>query len=687
MILHYISLLVAVACSVLGVFVLSRNRGRGTNWGFALGMAALAVTEYAAFLTGLGGTASRVFLFQRLGLAGEILLPGTWLLFGFYLIRIDSPISRGSFRLGVATVFLLSALFIAVLDFQVRLPSLQRDRIDHWLSTFLILTSTAVLATFEATLRTANHEQRWRIKFLLLGVGAMLSVRIYIQSQHLLFPNWIEIPSALTSTVDLIGCGFIAFSLIRHQLLDVDVFVSRYFAYNSFTIFAVGGYLLAVGLTAQAIRSLGGSFSGYFGILFSFAAVLSLITILLSTRARKKVKVFIDRHFYRNRYDYHREWLSLTERLSSKLDDREIYIAVRNLFAETMWVENTRLWLCDDREREFRPVRLSGDPEAMEDTTVWNPRLVTILKEQGYPVTLDDLEEALQPVALEETRTMMMANGFSVLVPLITGNILVGILGCAKSRSGYSMDREDFDLMNTVARQAANNFLIARLSQNVIRAKELEAFHSFSAFVLHDMKNFVSMLSLVVQNADRNLDNPEFRKDAMRSISQTVEKMKRMMERLSTLAREPDVHNERVELDELVRDVALELNGSVRSRIVEKPGGPPAVVADPVEIRNVLTNLIMNAEEAMGSDGEIRLSTFARDGKSGLSVSDNGCGMTSEFVAESLFKPFTTTKSHGFGIGLYQVKKIVEAHKGFIEVDSVVGQGTTVRVLLPQAAR
>jgi putative PEP-CTERM system histidine kinase len=281
----------------------------------------------------------------------------------------------------------------------------------------------------------------------------------------------------------------------------------------------------------------------------------------------------------------------------------------------------------------------------------------------------------------------MQAQGISVLVPLVAGDLLIGVLGCAKSRSGFSMDREDFNLLNTVARQAANNFLIARLSESLVRAKEMEAFHAFSAFVLHDMKNFVSMLSLVVRNADRNLDNPEFRKDAIRSVSQTVEKMKKMMERLSALSRDPVLQGEAIDLDELAREVAAEMKGTLRSQIVGEFGGALPVEGDPSEIRKVLTNLVLNAEEAMEHGGEVRIATYATDGKNVLAVSDRGCGMTREFIAESLFKPFATTKSQGFGIGLYQVKRIVEAHGGSIEVDSDVGKGTTVRVLLPRAKR
>jgi len=212
----------------------------------------------------------------------------------------------------------------------------------------------------------------------------------------------------------------------------------------------------------------------------------------------------------------------------------------------------------------------------------------------------------------------------------------------------------------------------------------MEAFHSFSAFVLHDLKNFMALLSLFVENADRNLDNPEFRADAIRGITNTLEKMKRLMDRLSALSREPVLECVPVDLNELVREVLGEMEGSIGSKSVESLGALPEIHADPAQIRKILTNLIMNAEDAAGGKGEIRLSTSEKNGHVVLTVEDNGCGMTPEFIGESLFKPFSTTKSDGFGIGLYQVKRIVEAHQGEIEVESTVGRGTTFRIQLPQ---
>jgi len=683
----YISLLGAAACVILGTFVLSRNLRGMANIAFALGMTAFAVMEFGKFLSGFLGPVSSVYPIGNIQLGGELILPVAWLIFSAYPIQSASAGFGRSRRIGILVVSLLSAFFFVTLVLGVPVPgTVAQERLHYWMSAYMILSMTAVVANFEVTLRSADHTRRWKMKYLFLGIGAILAVRIFIHTQRLLFPAVPPAYPEIATTVVVIGCALMVFSLVRHQLLDVDVFVSRYFAYNSFTVVAVGIYLLAVGLTAQAIREFGGNISGYWGILFVVASIITLLAALLSTTVQKKVKIFINRNFYRNRYDYHKEWLSLTERLGLKMEVRDLVPPILALFQDTLWIEKATVWLSDDPGKEFRAVKPSGKPDT--DEIRWDASLLRFLRERDYPVRIGELIAHADSASAESRQlSHFQAEGFVVMAPMSVGDQFVGILALGDSKSGHPLDREDLDLINTVAKQAASSILGAELSQKLGRAKEMMAFHSFSAFVLHDLKNFMALLSLFVQNADRNLDNPEFRADAIRGISQTLEKMKRLMERLSALSREPELECVPVDLSELVREVLEEMKGSIGSRTVEALGEFPEIRADPSQMRKVLTNLIMNADDAAGGKGEIRLSTCERNSYLVLTVEDNGCGMTPEFIGESLFKPFATTKSDGFGIGLYQVKRIVEAHQGEIEVESAVGRGTTFRIQLPQERR
>ena len=668
----YIPALGALTCAALGAFVLSRNWKSAANRTFAFGMAALSLMELGAFLG-----------YRKLILTGDLLLPVSWLLFSLQHARKGSLRPSGMEKIWLLATCLFSVLFFLALSLDLPIPGpVDRPRAEVWCSVFMILSLTLLLAHFEAVLRDADHAERWKIKFLLLGVGAILAVRIFVHSQHLLFPSDPKDFPALTSSAVLLGCALIVFSLIRHQALDVNVFVSRYFVYRSFTVFAVGLYLLAMGATAGAIRLYGGTFGSYLGALFVLVSAVTLLVVLLSTTVRKKAKMFINRNFYRNRYDYHKEWLTLTERLSSKIGDRELVPPIAELFRDTLWSERTVVWLCDEAGEEFQAVSPDGLRE--EAPARWDRDFVRYLKARDYPVSLDELESQPESASWAGDQIgRFRSTGISVLAPLNAGGRIVGVMGLSEPRSGHPMDREDFELINTVARQAASSFLNAGLSRNLVLAKEMETFHAFSAFVMHDLKNFVSMLSLVVHNAKGNLEDPEFRADAMQSISRTVEKMKRMMDRLAVLSRPLEVERTRADLNDVARGALSEMDGALRSKVVQDFGNLPAVAIDPVQMRKVVSNLVLNAEEAAGAKGEIRLSTVEADGCVVLTVSDDGCGMPPEFIERRLFQPFSTTKSGGFGIGLYQVKGIVEAHGGMIEVESDVGRGSSFRVLLP----
>ena len=104
---------------------------------------------------------------------------------------------------------------------------------------------------------------------------------------------------------------------------------------------------------------------------------------------------------------------------------------------------------------------------------------------------------------------------------------------------------------------------------------------------------------------------------------------------------------------------------------------------DPEQMQKVFTNLVMNAYDAVGGKGSIRITSSIKDHQAICTIVDNGCGMSRKFAENGLFRPFHSTKKKGMGIGLFHSKMIVEAHHGRIEVDSEEGKGSTFRVLLP----
>ncbi len=125
------------------------------------------------------------------------------------------------------------------------------------------------------------------------------------------------------------------------------------------------------------------------------------------------------------------------------------------------------------------------------------------------------------------------------------------------------------------------------------------------------------------------------------------------------------------------------LPSSSKAKITKHLNAVPKTMLDPEQFRKVVLNLVLNAQDAVGDRGEIRVETDQHNGWASLKITDNGCGMSPEFLSRSLFRPFQTTKKKGLGIGMFHTKMIVEAHRGKIEVESKLGQGTTFCILLP----
>jgi signal transduction histidine kinase len=214
----------------------------------------------------------------------------------------------------------------------------------------------------------------------------------------------------------------------------------------------------------------------------------------------------------------------------------------------------------------------------------------------------------------------------------------------------------------------------------------MHAFQTLSSFFVHDLKNLASMLSLTVQNLPNNFDNPEFRRDALKVISESVEKMNAMCSRLSLLGRKLDLDRREIDLNDLVRETLGRVNGSLRVPVEAALQPIPRIFVDREQMQKILLNLVLNADDAIEGSGTIRVATAVREGWLVLTVSDTGRGMSEEFIARKLFLPFQTTKSKGLGIGLFQSKRLVEAHGGRIEVDSDEGRGSSFHVLLPLAS-
>jgi putative PEP-CTERM system histidine kinase len=556
-----------------------------------------------------------------------------------------------------------------------------------WLHLVGVTAAVAILANLERTFRAAVGTMQWRIKYVVLGLGLIFGARIYCRSQALLFSAYDLNLSAIEGLALILGCGLIVIGYARHGFGEIDIYPSRSVLQGSVVVLLVGAYLFVVGVLAQLARFLGGMGNFQLQTLVVLVGVSGLAILLLSERLRQRLRVFVSRHFSRPQHDSRIVWTEFTSRLSRGLD-RETYVRESvHLVAKTFNALSVTLWRVDEGQDGLAFGASTAEAEDDEgEGEAGNSGLVAVI--EGLKVMRDpfDLDAAKEPWA-ETLRHLSLRHfrdsGNRLAVPLLASGRVIGVIVLADRVNGVPYTVEELDLLRCIGDHVAAGLLQLQLMEESIHGRELQAFQAMSTFFVHDLKNAASSLNLMLQNLPEHFDDPEFRADALRAIGSTVGRIKQIIERLGTLRQKLEMRTTATDLSALVEEVLAQMGGLGDVEVQKDLQPVPPVEADAEQLTTVITNLVLNAREAVGPHGRITLRTGVSDGRAVLTVGDNGSGMSAEFLRTSLFRPFQTTKKKGLGIGMFQSKLIVEAHRGVLHVASSPGVGTTFRLLLP----
>ncbi len=542
---------------------------------------------------------------------------------------------------------------------------------------YLLIVAVIVLANLEQILRSASETVRWELKFLFLGIAALYAAIIYMSAQTLLFPprSGLLLTGAigLFHFILLISCGLIAVGWKRSSG-RFKIAVSHGAIYSSITLLSVGVYLIASSLIARWASQFGDVGLPVEALIFLLSAII-LVAVYLGTGFRHRTRSWIRRNVFAGRYDYRQFWLEATERVRS-IDSPEVTAAaLADIVHRALGAIDVSVWVRRWNPNSLHLLHALG--------TIADPA------EKDASGVIEQLLDITEPLPRDETEDKPVVDKFmemakaSLLVPLLSSNRIVGVITVGADRSGRPYDTEAREFLRALAGHAAGEFHKVDLLSTLVAAKEDEAFRSFSTFVLHDLKNFASTLSYIAQNAPRHQHNPEFQKDAFQSVLDTAEKMKRLCNSLRTFSSNVAAEKKTADLNQIVRAVADTLNAGISKYLRLELSDLPPVTIDAEDVKRVFQNLLLNAREAIAEDGSIIVRTADLGDKIEVSVEDDGDGMSREFMEKELFQPFHTTKSAGLGIGLFQSKKIMEAHRGTISVQSEKGKGTRVTLLFP----
>jgi len=546
---------------------------------------------------------------------------------------------------------------------------------------FLVLSILGLLF-IEQIFRGTPPEQRWAIKFLCLGVGGAFAFDFYMYAEALLFHIIDADVWGARGYVNALVVPMLAISAARNPHWRVDIIVSRQLIFHSVTLVGAGLYLLAMALTGYYIRVAGGVFGPVGQTLFLFSALVLLLVLMFSGELRARTKVFFNKHFFRSKYDYREEWLRITEALSDAPLDASL--SERALLALANVVEGTGGALYQRRARDYVATATWNLAVPEGDTLAHDAPLVRFMAEKHWVISVD--EHARMPERYDNLvmPKSLVGNARAwAVVPLLHHATLFGFAVLAQPRAPLALNWEIRDMLLMTGRHIASHLALLETNEALIEARQFEAFNRLSAYVVHDLKNLVAQLSLLVSNAARHRDNPAFVDDAIHTVANAAEKMNKLLGQLRKGRLEAG-DAKRVSIHTLAREAVQHCALQAPIPTITLEGADVLVLANPERLISVLEHLIHNAQEATPFDGVVNVRVSASAETVSISIADSGCGMDPVFLREQLFKPFHTTKGNaGMGIGVYESREFVQAIGGRLDVISTAGQGTTFTLQLP----
>ncbi|MDB6092983.1 MAG: zraS 6 [Verrucomicrobia bacterium] len=688
----------ALCAGMLAILVALRAKRSIADWALAAGLATLAVESLFTGWTASAPLYGEIMRWQTGKLAALSLVPGFWLLFSLTYARGNAHDFVSRWRTILLFAFTLPVALVAFFHQQLIGSLVDSDSGLHLqlglpgfiLHLTVLIASVVIIMNLERTFRASVGTMRWRIKFMLLGVGLLFIARAYTSSQATL-SRTVELPLSGIDSAALLVAVFLALrSLFRSGQLALDVYPSQSVLQGSLTILLAGIYLLFVGVLAKIAAYLGGDSSFALKAFIILLSLVLLAVLLQSDRVRLHVRRFVSRNFQRPLYDYRTVWRKFTEGTAAHVEQADLCRSLAKLTAEVFAALSVAIWLVDDKKEKTELAASTFPPDSSQHDLALNKAetaaALTFFKLHPDPVSLERQRDIWGRALRLIHPTQFPNGGDRVCLPIIAHGEVVGLISLGDRVGGAAFSLQDFDMLKCVGDHVAASLLNVQLSQRLLQAKEMEAFQTMAAFFVHDMKNAASTLNLMLQNLPIHFNDPAFREDALRGVSKTVTHMNHLIGRLSMLRHELKIQPSVADLNQVVTSALGGLDSGPNLTVIKDLAALEPFPFDRDQVAKVITNLVLNSREAMTGKGEIKVSTREENAWVILTVVDNGSGMSPDYVRKSLFKPFQTTKKSGLGIGMFQSKMIVEAHGGRIAVFSEVGKGTTFEVWLPQRA-
>ena len=623
----------------------------------------------------------------------ELARNGVWLAFMAVLLygngRASMERGRGGAAGYIYTVLFVVLAFKAVLvvaapgELLTQSHAMLQLRSVHWLLAMIFAVGALMLVHDLYT--SFDADARWGVSLPLAGLAALWGYDLNLYTIAYLSQN--IAPELLAAQGFALSALVVVFALGTNRNRKWRVRLSRQAAFQSASLIVIGGYLLVMLLASLLINWIGGDYARLAQISLIFVMFVGALLIMPSGKFRAWMRVFLAKNFYQHRYDYRDEWMRFTDTISHRAVEGEAGLLEMRVIKAVADICDSPagLLLVPDNIGRLRigarwnwgkedlPVRLlSDDTLASFAATGFIIDLDDVRGEKGAPKGFDGLPNWV----LQDARAWVM-------MPFLHFGSLVGLAILARPRIARALDWEDLEMLRVAGAQAASYLAEARGQEALAESQRFDEFNRRFAFIMHDIKNLVSQLSLLTRNAERHADNPEFRADMIDTLRASVGKMNDMLARLSQ-------HHKGKASAPSLQSLAPIIEDAVR----EKSRLHPITIAAPRRVEGfvdagrvggILAHLLQNAIDASAPDAPIEVRLGTRGDQATVAVIDHGKGISEEFLRENLFKPFNSTKDGGFGIGAYEAQMLAQQMGGRIEVESTEGVGSVFTLLLPLA--
>ena len=598
-----------------------------------------------------------------------------WLATMLAMVR-RTPQPASSWRILLGSCLFLIAAHLTLSLGNLDLGNFAGVGIDAKLSGILVTIAGGIL--IENLARNASRDQFWAIKYFILGMGAILSFQFITEIVEFVARQPSGALLVAWPYFYLLSLPLFALTEIRNPASNLQVHSSRQVVFHTATLMMAGIALQGTAIAAYYLRNFGGDTSSALIIILAFTVLVGMVALAMSGTLRSYLRNLINKNFFNYKYDYRDEWTKFIAALSN-IEENGTPLKVLRTLADLMDSPGGALWILKQSFRQFVPMAKWSIKDELKPFAADDPVLRDL--KDG---TLVDLT---QPTPENEAWREKLP-GHWLIVPLRYRSELVAFVLLNKPRAPRALDWEDQNLISLVALQLAVYLVHDETAQALLEANQMAEFNKRFAFLIHDMKNTIGQLDLLARNAERFSENPEFRKDMNLTLRNSVEKLNALLVQIrgdkSGDANMANAGDKNIDAVSLVTSFVEEKQGMGLPIVMNNNiSAARPTIADDRTLLNVLEHVVANAVEATPPAADVSIQLRTERGAIQIMVSDKGPGMSQEYINESLFRPFKTTKQMGFGMGAYQARETVRKLGGEFEVRSQEGAGTSVIISLP----